>query len=254
MKQILIATLLAAIFALPLTAQISNVTTRVNDEQDKVTITYNLDRGASFYNIQVRITMAGEVVNAKGLSGDVGPQVLPGLGKKIVWDVHTDVTELLPGELKIEVTTDTKPKPNGGGFSAPCPMTVTPTYAGLGGVGLSGIGLIVGGLSIENSSKELYDVYKATLDPNDPVYAEMTREEHYSEANKKHKQGTGLMAAGGAVLVAGGVIFVTRLIKIKNYNKTCGGKTGYVPNWKLQPAVFGGGQVPGPGVALVYRF
>lgn len=83
-KRILIAGLFLGLCG-ALIAQISNVTVRVNDEQDKVTITYNLSPapGVNAYDIKVRITMAGEVLEPRGLSGDLGQQVRPGLGKKI---------------------------------------------------------------------------------------------------------------------------------------------------------------------------
>lgn len=232
-------------------AQITNVKTRINDEQDKVTITYDLARDPkiTFYNIKLKITLDGELVTATGLSGDLGGQVTAGLGKKVVWDVTKDLSEI-SGELKVDVTTDSKPQ------NAPCrPINAVPAYAGLGTVAASGLGLLIGGLSLENQSGELYDIYKTNLDPESAVYAELSRADHYAEANKKHKTGTALSAGGGAIMVIGGAILVTRLIKIKKYNRDCARKMGFVPNFDLQPTIVSaGGSTPGFGLGLSYKF
>jgi hypothetical protein len=252
MQNSLIICFLILILTSHAASQITNVTTKVNAEQDKVTITYDLGRDARAFDIKVRITMDGEVVTLRGLTGDFGPQVIPGLGKKIIWDVHTDVTELMPGELKVDVYTFTKT--TGGDFSPPCPMKVIPAYAGLGGVGLSGIGLVASGLTLENNSKTLYDVYKTTTNPDDPVYQDLSRQEHYNEANKKLNQGIGLMVAGGTAIVIGGAVIINRLVKIKRYNKNCDDKMGKVPEWRFQPSVVGIGHVTYPGFAIVRHF
>ncbi len=231
-------------------SQISNVKTRINDEQDKVTITYDLARDPkiTFYHIKVKITLDNELVTATGLTGDVGIQVTSGLGKKIVWDVTKDLSEI-SGELKVEVTTDSKP------VNPPCrPINAVPAYAGLGTVAASGLGLLIGGLSLQNTSAELYDVYKTNLSPDNPVYAELSREDHYAEANKKHKTATALMSGGGAIMVVGGAILVTRLIKIKKYNRDCSRRMGFVPDIDIQPAVVSAGIAPGFGLGLTYRF
>ena len=251
MKNLFLFALLVFTGSLYAQNPVSNVKIRLSDEQDKVTVYYDLARSSriSYYNIKVSITLDGEKVDATGLTGDFGPQVTAGLGKKILWDVHQDVSEL-SGELKIEVTTDTK---TGGGGCVP--IKTLPAYAGLGGVAASGAAMLIGGLTLENDSQPLYDTYSTVLDPNDPVYDELSREEHYSEANSKHKKGQWLMIAGGATLVAGGVIFVSRLIKINNYNRRCReGRLGYTPKWDLKPSVSGLSASPGVGLSLTYTF
>jgi hypothetical protein len=230
------------------TAQITNTKIKISDEQDKVTITYDLARNPriTFFNIKVNITLGGETVNATGLSGDLGPQVAAGFGKKIIWDVAKDLSEL-SGELKLEVTTDTK----GGGTNCR-PINAVPAYAGLGSVGISGLGLIITGLSVEGKSKDLYDIYKNNISPTASVYSELSRDEHYAEANKKHKLGSGLLYGGTAVLVVGGAAFITRAIKIKNYNRKCAGLSS-APERRLefQPRVVG---LCGIGVGIGYTF
>lgn len=241
---------IAALYSLSF-AQITNVKTRINDEQDKVTITYDLARnpGITFYNIKLKITLDGEVVPATGLSGDLGPQVTAGLGKKVIWDVTKDLSEI-SGELLVDVTTDSKPT------SAPCrPINAVPAYAGLGTVAASGLGLLIGGITLQNTSGELYDVYKNNLDPNSEVYNELSRDDHYAEANKKHKTGIGLMSGGGAVMAIGGAILLTRVIKIKKYNRDCQRRsTGMIDHFDLQPTIVSTGTSPGFGMGLTYKF
>ena len=228
-------------------AQISNVKTKISEERDKVTITYDLARNPriTFYNIKINISLDGTTVNATGISGDIGTQVTAGFGKKIIWDVTKDLSEI-SGELKVEVATETKAVTN-------CkPINAVPAYAGLGTVALSGIGLIISGLTIENNSKELYDVYATNLNPSAAVYDELSREDHYSEANKKHKLSTGLLSGGGAIIVVGGAAFITRSIKIRNYNRRCAGLSAAPPkrlDW--QPVLVGN---TGIGLGLSYKF
>jgi hypothetical protein len=215
---------------------VSNVITQVSEDRDKVTVTYDLARrpGSSQYNVVVRITLDGEVVEAPALSGDVGPNVTSGYGKRIVWDVLKDLSEL-SGSLKIEVTAKS---------NAPdcVPIKTIPVYAGLSGAGAAGLALILSGLKLESDSKEIYDVYKNNLDPNASVFAQTSREEFYQDANSKHKKGTWLSVGGGTVIVVGGVIMVSRLIQINKYNKNCGKKTTDAqPLRRLEPIFRTGG-------------
>ncbi len=244
-----ILTLVLCCLAAPAFAQVSNVVTKLSEERDKVTITYDLTRNPriTFYNIKVAITLDGETVPTTGLSGDLGSQVAAGFGKKIIWDVTKDLGEI-SGELKVMVSTDTKSTTN-------CrPINAVPAYAGLGTVAVSGIGLIVSGLTVRNNSQELYDIYKTNLSPDAPVFAELSREDHYAEANKKNKLGTGLLSGGGAVLLVGGTAFIMRTIKIRNYNRKCAGLSSVEPRHRrldFQPVVVG---TTGVGVGISYRF
>jgi hypothetical protein len=246
--------LLLALFAGPLSAQqnnpVSSVTVRVSAEQDMVTILYNLAHNTRipFYHIEVAISLDGRPLdNPAGLSGDIGQQVTAGLGKKIVWDAFQDVSSL-EGELKVEVRSLTTPD-----ALRPCtPIKTLPVYAGLGGAATAGLGLLISGVGVKSSSNDLYDTYSANLDPNDPVYNELSRDAHYDEANSQHKKGSWLMIAGGTALAAGGAIMVSRLLKINRYNRRCQQGTverATAPRWQLEPVT-----AAGPGIALIHRF
>lgn len=216
----------------PTVSAVTNVVTQVSEERDKVTITYDLARktGIPAYNVAVKITLDGEVVSAQALSGDVGPNVTPGYGKRITWDVLKDLSELY-GSLQIEVTAKS---------NAPdcVPIKTIPVYAGLGGAAAAGFALIITGLTLDNDHKPLYEIYRNNTDPTASVYSELSRSDHYKEANSKHKKGQLLAAGGAAVLVGGGIIMVTRLIQINKYNKKCAGKTSDTsPKLNWQPIV-----------------
>ncbi|MBK8503365.1 MAG: hypothetical protein IPL46_14785 [Saprospiraceae bacterium] len=214
---------------------VSNVITQVNEERNKVTITYDLARksGSTTYNVGVRITLDNEVVNALALSGDTGPNISPGYGKRIIWDVLKDLSEI-SGNLQVTITAKSN--------AADCiPIKTVPVYAGLTGAAGAGLALLLSGLKLESDSKPLYDTYKSNLNPSDPVFSEISREDYYQDANSKHKKGQWFTAAGAAVIAAGGVILVSRLIQIKKYNDECLKKraTGFTAP-KLRPIIGSG--------------
>ncbi len=217
-----------------------------------VTINYDLARNSRlpFYDIKVQISLGGKVIaSPAGLSGDLGGQVTAGLGKKIIWDTRQDITSL-EGELKVDVLTNSGAGMNDG---MPCaPIKTVPVLAGLGGVAVAGLGLMVSGLGQKGESNELYDVYSANTNPDAAVYTTLSRDEHYQDANSKHKNGTLLTLGGGAIIAAGGAVLISRLLKINAYNKRCQGSPANAmaePRLRLETATSGG-----PGVAVVYRF
>jgi hypothetical protein len=254
MKKTLICCILAISLSAFLAAQtaapaVGNVRTIVSEDRDMVTISYDLARssGVSAYNISVKISLDGEHINALALTGDVGPNIPPGYGKRIVWDVLKDVSELY-GTLQVEVSATVNARD--------CiPMKTVPVYAGLGGVATSGLGLILSGLKMESDSKALYDIYKTNLNPGADVYNEQSREEHYKNANNKHKLGSWLTIGGGTVIAAGGAIMVARLLQISRYNKKCSGQnTAHSSMLKLEPIWVSGGAYPRPGIGLTIQF
>ncbi len=201
-------------------------TATINDRQDTVFVIYDIpaNKKIQFYNIFLKITLDGEEIRAKGLSGDVGNMVTPGRSKKIIWSTTIDVLEL-SGELKIEVLTDTKE--GSGSLSANRQdIKIIPAYAGLGGTVVTAGTLAYLGYKANSDYKEsfkpLYDIYTANKNPNDVLFygnGKISREEHYDEANKKYKKGQYYLAAGGAVLAAGGYLMISRIIKINKYKK-----------------------------------
>lgn len=239
-------------FAQTTASGVSNVKIQISEERDKATITYDLARVSqvSAYNVAVKILLDGESINAIGLSGDLGPNIAPGFGKRIIWDIVKDVILDNPQELKVEVM--------GTPVAAPCmPMKTVPVYAGLAGVAATGAGLFISGLGAESNSKEIYQVYKDNPDPNDAVFSEMSRDDHYTEANKKHKQGTWLMIGGGAILAAGGFVMISRLAQVNRYNKDCASRGiggNFKPRIHFEPVMVGDSYDNGIGLALTLKF
>ncbi len=198
----------------------------INDQQDTVIILFDLksNRKIQFYNIFLKVTLDGEEIHPKGIFGDVGNLVKAG-SKKIIWTTTIDVLEL-SGELKIEVLTDTPMDGSGGGAMNQQDIKIVPAYAGLGGTVVTSGTLAFLGLKANSDYKDnfrpLYDIYASSKNPNDAsIYggAKPTRDELYDEANKKYKKGQYFLAAGGAVLVAGGYMMISRIIKIKKYKR-----------------------------------
>lgn len=252
MKKIWITVCMIVCTVLGIQAQntsVKNVQIAISPEQDKVTISYDLERGKPTYAISVAITIDGQKIDARALTGDLGNAVVPGYGKRIVWDALRDVSEL-SGQLKVDVVAA-----GVGGSAGPCqPIKTAPAYAGIGGVAASGITLLVAGLGTKSEASKLYDVYKTNRDPDNAVYSELSRQDHYDEANGKHKKGLLLASAGGAILVGGGFVMVSRLIKINAYNKKCLGSTtsdNYKPALKVNPYVSLDGSA---GATLTYTF
>ncbi|MBT1687584.1 hypothetical protein [Dawidia soli] len=235
----LFITLLAVVsLAWPASGQsVSNVKWELENDE-RIVITYDLAKqgNAIYFDVALKVIIDNKAIVPKSVSGDVGNYVRMGTGKKIVWNIFDDIAEL-NGELSVEVsatspvptntatTTSTTKKPEET-VKAPdllkdLPSGATgkgiPFWVGLGGIGATGAGLITSGMKSSSDAKDLYNVYKANTVETAAVYEEMgsTRNDVYDEANKKHKTGTFLKVAGGAVLLTAGIIMVNRLIQLK---------------------------------------
>jgi hypothetical protein len=230
MKKIIVFILvITAAFSLSAQNFVSNVNWEIDDSEEKIIITYDLEKDGSYryLNVSLKVYIDNNEFSPKALSGDVGDYIRSGMGKKIIWDVFADVTEL-SGDLTIEIIA-ISPKVNTS-TADPEPVNpqaieikrkTVPVYAGLGGVVALGGGLVVAGIGLESDSKEIYDVYKQFTDPNDSSFDELTRQEHYDEANSKHKNAQWMTYGGIAVIVTGGVILIKRIIdvnKLRNRN------------------------------------
>ena len=88
-------------------------------------------------------------------------------------------------------------------------------WAGLGGVATTGTTLLATGFSMKRESNEIYDVYVNNTNPSDISFDEVTRQEHYDSANKKHKRSQYLKGGGAAVIVIGSFILIRRMRSIK---------------------------------------
>lgn len=216
---------------------VSNVKWELENDE-RIVITYDLAKqgNAIYFDVALKVIIDNKAIVPKSVSGDVGNYVRMGTGKKVIWNIFDDLAEL-NGELSVEVsatspvptntaTTNTAAKKPEETVKAPdllknLPSGATgkgiPFWVGLGGIGATGAGLIASGLKSSSDAKDLYNVYKENTVETAGVYEEMgsTRNDVYDEANKKHKTGTFLKVAGGAVLLTAGIIMVNRLIQLK---------------------------------------
>ncbi|MDZ4710329.1 MAG: hypothetical protein SH818_18155 [Saprospiraceae bacterium] len=239
----------------PAQLAISNTQIKVSEHQDKVTITYDLARTKKipFYNIFLRITIDGEEIQAKGLSGDIGNTVYPGTERKVIWDALTDVSEL-SGELKIEVLTNTQVSASE--INAPSEVKIVPAYAGLGGVVVTGGTLAFLGFKAFGDYKPLYSVYKLNTNPSSSIFNQLSREEYYDDANSKYKKGQYMLIAGVTILAAGGYMMISRIIKIKKYKKKMSAKqpNSAFKSFEVKPSFAAYSMSLQPGLSLKISF
>jgi hypothetical protein len=210
---------------------VSNVNWQL-EGNERIIITYDLAKvdNVIYFDVSVKAKIDDKIIEAKALSGDVGTYVKIGTNKQIVWNLFEDISAL-NGKLSVEVLAF-NPVP------AVSPLSVTantsdssqieklpgpriPFWAGMGGIGVTGVGLLTAGIKGAGESQDLYKVYKEHRIESSDIYSEIgsTRDEVYEEANKKHKNATLLQVAGAAVFVAAGVMILNRMIQAKKIER-----------------------------------
>lgn len=226
---------------------VRNQSVRISEEQDKVTILYDLISSSSasdLFGIKVEIQLDGVKLDPRGLSGDLGSQVSPGLGKKIVWDVHTDIAEL-SGELKIKVYED-KPAQTTG---LPCPISAGPAYRGLVSFVGTGTTSILWGVRQYNKA---YQWYTEEYQPSPDVSMD-----EFEKYEKNFRTNSKIFIGAGAGIVAVGVItFISKMTKVNKYNRQCAG-TGLSlqkPAVEIRPILTGSlTAAPGLGISITFN-
>lgn len=225
---------------------VRNQSVRISEEQDKVTIMYDLISSGSMsklYSIKVDIFLDERKLDLRGLSGDLGNQVSPGLGKKIIWDVLTDIAEL-SGELKIKVYED-KPVQSTG---LPCPLSTGPAYTGLSAfVGVGGTAILLG-VSQYNDAVKWYEKYESepTIDME-----EFNKQKSNFTTNSKV-----FIGAGAGMIAVGLIAFINKISKVSKYNRECKGtgSTLQEPKIELKPILTGSvAATPGFGISLKFN-
>jgi hypothetical protein len=98
---LLVAFSLSSTFA----ASVDNIRTAL-DEHDRLVVTYNLTGGEpSAIFLSVSEDGGQNYDTPLSVSGDVGPNIAPGSGKKIVWDILADTPKLQTDKLVARVST-----------------------------------------------------------------------------------------------------------------------------------------------------
>lgn len=96
---------------------------------------------------------------------------------------------------------------------------------------VAGAGLGLWSAFVYADSRELYDVYKAELNPFASIYGQQSREEHYTKANRKYATAQIMAVGGGALLATGAALWIDYRIKKSGWNK--------MKKWSLGPSSLG---------------
>ena len=268
MKNLLFCLLLLLTSGLTHAQRVANVDWNLDASQENILITYDLIKeGAGsnqYFQVSVKATLNDKPLNIASLIGDIGGYVKAGVGKRIVWAWASDVSEI-EGNLKFTIVavdplssnpTPANPAVNpNAARTTPTAGRPVPPWAGItgsGGLAVTGIGLGVAGLSQISNSRELYTVYETNLDPSAAVYSELSRDEHYTEANAQFKKGQWFSYGGLAILAAGGYLMVSRIVGYNKLKKNAG--FSVAPTFQPNNPSMGYGFKPQPGLRLGYRF
>ena len=263
MKTLSILVLLTVIMFPTLGQVVSNVNWELEGDE-RIVITYDLAKKDSYiyFDVSVKVKIENQTITPKALSGDVGNFIKVGTGKKIIWNMFEDISEL-NGELSVEVLA-VNPVPSGPVSNVQKSDTTSvstatlpsggkiPFWVGMSGIGATGVGLLMSGLKSSSESQDLYNIYKVNTDESSAVYDEMgsTRDDVYDEANKKHKTGTLMTVAGGAVLLTAGIIMVNRMIQAKKLRQQ---NLSFSPLIKINPGSTYGSIHATTGLTITYR-
>src|SRR5690606_23177511 len=148
---------------------VSNVNWELVDNE-QIVITYDLSKQGTYiyFDVSVKAMVDNKAINATALSGDIGNFIKVGKGKRIIWNMFQDITEL-NGELTIEVLafnpvpSTAKTELQGEPSETPevkLPATSNvPFWVGMGGVGATGLGLLMNGMKSSSEGKDLYKIY-----------------------------------------------------------------------------------------------
>jgi len=199
--------------------QVKNV--RIETDEEKVTILYDLIASGSVRIFNVCLRTGNPDISPKNTTGAIGKNRNTGINQKIEWYYANDGYTLNQlNNLKIEVIAIDPEKASFQVSTAP-KINKVPIYAGLGTVSLTGLGLIIAGLTKHNDAINQYNIYKSNTDPNATVYTGLgvTRSGLYDDANKSNKTAQLMMYGGAAIFAAAGAILVNRMIWIKRIEK-----------------------------------
>ena len=263
MKTLALLVLMSSIFITSDAQVVSNVNWEL-EGNDRIVITYDLAKlgNVIYFDVSLKVMIANEIIPAKALSGDVGSYIKVGVNKKIVWNLFEDISAL-NGELSVEVLAvnpvPVEEKPSAevrvAGAPAPggtMPKQKIPFWAGMGGIGVTGAALLTTGIKSASDGQELYKTYKQNTVESSSIYTDMgsTRNEVYSEANKKYKNGTLLQVAGAAIFVTAGVMIVSRMIQAKKIERR---SVAVVPHVGIERSDISGRGNVSAGLTMRYR-
>lgn len=208
----------------------------VNGEPTLV-VTYTLNKvgSDSYFDVSLKATVDGRPVKVEAVEGEgVGKYIRRGTKKRIEWKITRDVPEI-DGRVSIKVLAVPSMKENQTVEQQPARSTPKPSVgplAGIGSLAATGGGLVILGFTQESQASTDYDDYSNNRDPNSAFYIDnnISRDELYDQANKKHKTAQLMMIGGAVVIVAASGILASRLI---NNRKMAKNRTSITPHIEI---------------------
>lgn len=218
MKQILLFLFICALSSTIQAQRVTNVDWKLDEAAEKIYITYDLNKENDklYFDIAMKVIINGKTITPKTttVAGEVGKFQRIGKGKKIAWDVREYADQLDGANIQFQIiaSTDNDPKTTGGNENTPMrqkPKNI-PVYAGLGTVATTGLGLMIAGITTQNSAKDDYDKSVADINSNSNLTAteKQTKiNEAFEDFNPKYNKGQGLLYGGlGVFAISSGII------------------------------------------------
>ena len=226
-------------------------------EGESLVINYDIDKSKSgeTFNVKVNIlTTSGKNISAFALTGDVGPGVYGGEGKRIVWDLNKD-NVYIDDEISVEVFIEqemaaksAKPDKTAKAVSVGGALLRSAIFPGWGNryvkgggaywlMGLVGYGAVGGSIYMNNQAELTYNDYKESGDVTE-------REQLFKDAEEYQQNQEYLMYAAAGIWV---IDLIWTGIQAGNANKKAR-KSKVDMGYYYNPAV------RGPMLVVTYNF
>ncbi len=235
-------------------ARVENVDFNLVDEN--LVITYDIAKSKSgeTFNVKVNIlTTAGKNISAFALTGDIGPGVSGGEGKKIIWDLNKD-NVYIDDEISVEVLIDPAlappmgtPEKSANHVSIGGALLRSAIFPGWGNryvkgggaywlMGIAGYGAVGGAIFMNNKTANTFEDYQAS-----DVASE--RDQLFEDAQNYQSNQNALMYTAAAIWA---IDLIWTGIQAGNANKRAAAKVdvGYYYNPVAKK----------PMVSITYKF
>ena len=221
----------------------------VNESFDKVEVYYDLIKPESRKSLHIGIEflLDGKKLEVKGISGDIGPGISPGLNKKIIWDVKSDLRSL-SGELKIllyEINSELDEPTKNLNLERNRPLIALHASISLVGTICS-----VGGIKLFNQS---YLWFREIYEPRPYLIGN----DEFQKYKIQFSKVSPLMIAGGAGLISAGLFGMgINFLKNKSSKKKSLEQTSFKfkPKINLINSGFQQNYQFNPSVGIIWKF
>ncbi|OQX75225.1 MAG: hypothetical protein B6D64_12050 [Bacteroidetes bacterium 4484_276] len=226
-------------------------------EGENLVINYDIDKsktGESFNVTMNILTTAGKKISAFALTGDIGPGVYGGKGKRIVWDLNKD-NVYIDDEISVEVFIEpemadepSKPAKTVRAVSVGGALLRSAIFPGWGNryvkgggaywlMGLVGYGAVGGSVYMNNQTEQAYQDYKESVDVTE-------RDQLFKDAEEYQKNQEYLMYAAAGIWA---IDLIWTGIQAGNANKKA-------KRSKVDMGYYYNPEVRGPMLVVTYKF